>query len=198
MSSTLKNRGAGRLRDNRPGKHWIQFVHVAEPLSRALIPAGSPAKLPAGPVRTASPRRNRPTPPSRVSSRSSIDGSTGNRLVGTAPPSRSSRRTLTLTPRLPPNAAAPRIVAAVSRLTIAPRRRSRNISCSYLVKKIGFKAYYDKKRYEVKCPDFLNKDKKSHPHEAAKRLVHDSLFCRRHRSRTCRQAGDVSSVNWRP
>jgi hypothetical protein len=28
----------------------------------------------------------------------------------------------------------------------------------------------------VKFPDFLNKDKKSHPPDAAKRLIHGSFF----------------------
>ena len=42
--------------------------------------------------------------------------------------------------------------------------------------KIGFKAYYDKKYYRVKFPEFLNKDKKSHLPQVTRRLIHDSFF----------------------
>jgi hypothetical protein len=42
--------------------------------------------------------------------------------------------------------------------------------------KIGFKAYYDKKYYGVKFPEFLNKDKKSRLPQATRRLIHDSFF----------------------
>ncbi|MDR2258775.1 MAG: hypothetical protein LBE14_06465 [Treponema sp.] len=42
--------------------------------------------------------------------------------------------------------------------------------------KIGFKAYYDKKYYNVKFPEFLNKGKTSHMPQVTKRLIHDSFF----------------------
>jgi hypothetical protein len=42
--------------------------------------------------------------------------------------------------------------------------------------KIGFKAYYDKKYYGVKFPEFLNKGKKSHMPQVTKRIIHDSFF----------------------
>jgi hypothetical protein len=42
--------------------------------------------------------------------------------------------------------------------------------------KTGFKAYYDKKYYNVKFPEFLNKGKISHMPQGAKRLIHDSFF----------------------
>jgi hypothetical protein len=42
--------------------------------------------------------------------------------------------------------------------------------------KIGFKAYYDKTYHDVKFPAFLNKDKKSHLPQVAKRLVYGSFF----------------------
>jgi hypothetical protein len=42
--------------------------------------------------------------------------------------------------------------------------------------KTGFKAYYGKTYYDVKFPEFLNKDKKSHLPQATKRLIYDSFF----------------------
>jgi hypothetical protein len=42
--------------------------------------------------------------------------------------------------------------------------------------KTGFKAYCDKKYYGVKFPEFLNKDKKPHMPQVAKRLISDSFF----------------------
>jgi transposase len=42
--------------------------------------------------------------------------------------------------------------------------------------KIGFKAYYDKTYHEVKFPEYLNKDKKSHLPQVTKRLIYDSFF----------------------
>jgi transposase len=42
--------------------------------------------------------------------------------------------------------------------------------------KIGFKVYYDKKYYNVKFPEFLNKDKKTHMPQVTQRLIHDSFF----------------------
>jgi hypothetical protein len=47
---------------------------------------------------------------------------------------------------------------------------------SYFYEKTGFKAYYDKQYQEVKFPEFLNKGKKSHLPEGAKRLIHDFFF----------------------
>jgi hypothetical protein len=42
--------------------------------------------------------------------------------------------------------------------------------------KIGFKACYDKKYCGVRFPESLNKEKKSHMPQVAKRLISDSFF----------------------
>jgi transposase len=42
--------------------------------------------------------------------------------------------------------------------------------------KIGFKVYYDKRYYDVKFPEFLNKGKKTHLPQVTQRLIHDSFF----------------------
>jgi hypothetical protein len=59
--------------------------------------------------------------------------------------------------------------------------------------KAGFKACYGKQYYGVKFLEFLNKGKKSHLPEVAKRLIHDSFFT----SFTSVKVPELTDRKWR-
>jgi hypothetical protein len=113
-----------------------------------------------------------PTPSSHVSLRSLTGGSIGNRLTGSKPPLRRFNIDTLLAAkysRKTDNCGCFSFQNYIFQVD-SPHPLVNKTIVFLFGEKIGFKVYYD-----VKFPEFLNKDKKSHMPQVTKRLIHDSF-----------------------